>query len=259
MQPRVQPPDDLRPYLQFFLESSITGNFDLGEEGELYGPFADDDIAPYAMEQATGWTPRHSGFLKSSQLCGTCHTVALPTVDLPLDAGHPDRRPDELTRSEAVPLFRRFHHHLEQSTYLEWLNSEYEDEIHPENPRARSCQDCHMARGLEDERLGIDIPQIRTRIAAIQDTTYPGRREPRPARPAARPHPRGGVPAAQLLGPQRVPAGDVRPVRRRPGRPQDDFMTGSKQDVDHAVDDFAGRPATTSPAGVDAAGRGRAG
>ena len=30
-----------------------------------------------------------------------------------------------------------------------------------------------MARGLKDERHGIDIPQLRTRIAAIQDTTYP--------------------------------------------------------------------------------------
>ena len=84
MQPRAQPPDDRRPYLQYFLETSITGNFHLGETGEIYGPFEDDEIAPYAMEHATGLKPKHGDFLKSSQLCGTCHTVVLPTVDRPL-------------------------------------------------------------------------------------------------------------------------------------------------------------------------------
>ena len=81
MQPRPQPADDHRPYLQFFLETSITGNFHLGPQGEIYGPFKDNEIAPYAMEHATGLKPKHSEFLKSSQLCGTCHTVVLPTVD----------------------------------------------------------------------------------------------------------------------------------------------------------------------------------
>ena len=46
MQPRVQPADDHRPYLQYFLETSITGNFQLGKKGEIYGPFKDDEIAP---------------------------------------------------------------------------------------------------------------------------------------------------------------------------------------------------------------------
>ena len=96
MQPQPQPADDHRPYLQFFLETSITGNFHLGTKGEIYGPFKDDEIAPYAMEHATGLKPKHSDFLKSSQLCGTCHTVALPTIDQP--ARRPRTRPvaDEL-------------------------------------------------------------------------------------------------------------------------------------------------------------------
>ena len=92
MQPRAQPADDRRPYLQYFLETSITGNFHLGKKGEIYGPFRDDEIAPYAMEHATGLKPKHSDFLKSSQLCGTCHTVALPTVDRPLDPSRPEHR-----------------------------------------------------------------------------------------------------------------------------------------------------------------------
>ena len=173
MQPREQPADDHRPPLQYFLETSITGNLQLGKKGEIYGPFPDDEIAPYVMEHATGWKPKRGDFLKSSQLCGTCHTVSLPNVDRPLDPSRPDEGLDELIRGEAVPQFRKFHHHVEQATYLEWLNSEYENEIDARNPRARTCQDCHMSRGLKDDRLGIDLPQIRTKIAAIQDATYP--------------------------------------------------------------------------------------
>src|SRR5439155_23106837 len=92
MQPRQQPAGDKRPYLQFFLETSITGNFNLGPKGEVYGPFKDEELSPYAMEHGTGLKPKHSEFLKSSQLCGTCHTVALPAIDRKLDPGH---APDE--------------------------------------------------------------------------------------------------------------------------------------------------------------------
>lgn len=173
MQPRPQAADDGRSPLQFFLETSTTGNFHLGPKGEIYGPYRDDDIAPYAMEHATGLKPKQGAFLRSSRMCGTCHTVALPNLDRPLGDGHSDWKPDELTRAEVVPAFRKFHHHVEQATYLEWLNSEYENEVNPANPRARSCQDCHMPRGLKDDRHGLDVPQIRTRIAAIQDATYP--------------------------------------------------------------------------------------
>ena len=100
-----QPPDDHRPYLQYFLETSITGNFHLGPPGEIYGPFEDDEIAPYAMEHATGLKPKHGEFLKSSQLCGTCHTVVLPTVDRPRDASDPDhrRRVAQVRGRPAVP------------------------------------------------------------------------------------------------------------------------------------------------------------
>ena len=39
MQPRIQPADDHRPYLQYFLETSITGNFQVGKKGEDLRPF----------------------------------------------------------------------------------------------------------------------------------------------------------------------------------------------------------------------------
>ncbi len=169
MQPRPQPTDDRRPYLQYFLESSTSGNFHLGPPGEVYGPFKDDEVVPYVMEHATGIKPKHGEFLKSSQMCGTCHTVSLPAIDTP-PGHHPA---DELNAAQTVPLFRKFHHHVEQATYLEWLNSEYENEVNRQNPKARSCQDCHMPAGLKDEKHNLDIAQLKTRIAAVQDTTYP--------------------------------------------------------------------------------------
>jgi len=48
-----------------------------------------------------------------------------------------------------------------------------ETEINKQNPQPRACKECHMSRGLKDERSGIDVPQLRTRLAATQDTTYP--------------------------------------------------------------------------------------
>ena len=169
MQQRPQPEDDKRPYLQFFLETSVTGNLYYGPKNEVYGPFKDDEIAQYPMQHALGITPKHSSFLQSSQMCGSCHTVTLPAVDAPIDAEHHD----ELNDSQAVKEFANFHHHVEQATYLEWLNSAFENEFNTQNPQAKSCQDCHMSKGLVDEENGIQLDSLATRMAIIQDTTYP--------------------------------------------------------------------------------------
>ncbi len=236
MQPRPQPADDTRPYLQFFLETSITGNFHLGPPGEVYGPFKDDELSPYAMEHGTGLKPKHSEFLKSSQLCGSCHTVALPAIDKKLEPGH---APDEVCKTQTVELFRPFHHHVEQATYLEWLNSEYENEVHPTNPKAKSCQDCHMAAGLKDEKHGIDLPQIRTRIAAVQDTTYPDAENLAPhdqltVRFREQGYRRHNFTGLNVFLLELFNQGDdVLGVRKT------DFMTGSQQDLGHAVANMA--------------------
>jgi hypothetical protein len=239
MQPRPQPASDHRPYLQYFLETSTTGNFHLGKKGEIYGPFKDGDIAPYAMEHATGLKPKHDAFLKSSQLCASCHTVVLPNVDRPLDPSSPDHPADELTASEVVPIFRKFHHHVEQATYLEWLNSEYENEINPRNPRAKSCQDCHMSPGLRDERHGIDVAQLRTKIAAIQDPTYP---EAENLAPRDRLHVRSrdaGFRRHNFSGLNAFLLEMFDQFDDVLGVPKADFMTGSKQGLAHAVDHIA--------------------
>ncbi|WP_197527958.1 cytochrome P460 family protein [Posidoniimonas polymericola] len=169
MQERPQPEDDDRPYLQYFLETSVTGNLYLGPPDELYGPFKDNEITAYPMQHALGITPKHSGFLQTSRMCGVCHTVTLPAVDAPL-GGH---AADELNASQVVKEFASFHHHVEQATYLEWLNSGYENEFNTANPDAQTCQDCHMSRGLHDEEQGIAMDSLPTRMAIIQDVTYP--------------------------------------------------------------------------------------
>ena len=171
MQPREQPADDDRPYLQFFLETSITGNFHLGPPGELYGPYKDKDISVYPMEHGIGFKPKHSEYIKSSRMCGTCHTVNLPVVDFP---NHEGDEGNELSRAEAIPEFRDFHHHVEQATYLEWLNSAYENEFNTSNPSAQTCQDCHMSRNLKSlAHPNASIDKIQTQVAIIQDTSYP--------------------------------------------------------------------------------------
>lgn len=174
MQPRPQAPDDDRPYLEFFLESSITGNIHLGPDDTIFGPYKDKEIAPYAMQHGTGLKPAHSDYIQQSQLCGSCHTVSLPTVDWPLDLAS-DISPNEqqLVASESVEEFRKYHHHVEQATYLEWLNSEFNNEFDPTNSTGQSCQDCHMDKQTFADEAGELAGDIKTRIAAIQDITYP--------------------------------------------------------------------------------------
>ena len=102
------------------------------------GPFQDDDIAPYAMEHATGSRPKDSEFLRSSQ-CAARATPSPCRRSTGRSALHP-RTIGTMSciRSETVPLFRKFHHHVEQATYLEWLNSEFENEIDAAQPARRS-------------------------------------------------------------------------------------------------------------------------
>src|SRR5262249_12009089 len=235
MHPPPRPESDARPYLQFFLESSITGNFHLGQKGEIYGPFKDEEISSYVMEHGTGLKPKYNAYLKSSQLCGTCHTVALPAVEKLLETDH---ELDEVGKGQTVDLFKKFHHHVEQATYLEWLNSEYENEVNPANPKAKSCQDCHMSPGLKDERHWIDIAQLKTRIAAVQDTTYPDAENLAPhdklnirlRETGYRRHNFSGLNV--FLVEMFNQFDDVLGVRKT------DFMTGSTKDLENAVQNF---------------------
>ncbi len=236
--PREQPEDDDRSYLQYFLETSITGKFILGPTDELYGPFKDEEISPYVMEHGIGVKPKHSDYIQSSQMCGTCHTVSLPQVDRPIEDETLTPDQQSLIDGEDVALFKKFHHHIEQATYLEWLNSEFENEFNRDNPKAQSCQDCHMSTELVHEGHNIKIDKISTRIAIVQDNSYPDAEnlaklddlEVRIREEGYRRH--------NFVGLNVFLVELFRQFDRELGVRKNDFMTGSTLDIDHAIDNF---------------------
>ncbi|HMP07731.1 MAG TPA: cytochrome P460 family protein, partial [Lacipirellulaceae bacterium] len=170
MEARPQPEGDDRTYLEHFLETSITGNIYLGQTNELHGPLEDKEIAPYTMEHALGYTPKHNPYIRSSQMCGSCHVVNLPIIDRPEEPGH---APSVLVAAEKKECFKGYHHHVEQATYLEWLNSVYENEVDVDNSQVKTYQNYHMARDLHHDEWDVHLDRIETQIAAIQDHTYP--------------------------------------------------------------------------------------
>jgi hypothetical protein len=130
---------------------TFTGQFNLGPADTIYGPFADPKT--YAMDQATGASPEHAPWIKESRLCGTCHTVVLPVLDV-------DRKYDA-TSFAAAPKTH------EQTTYLEWLNSKFQDAAEPvDETSVKRCQTCHMPQSYKGKPLAF-------RIANIQDSRYP--------------------------------------------------------------------------------------
>lgn len=97
--------------------STWSGQPKFNGERLIYGPFEDVETRP--MRGQVQYTPVQGEHIRSSALCATCHTL------LPEHHGH------------AFP---------EQTPYLEWRNSEFNDEVEGADPdTARSCQECHMA------------------------------------------------------------------------------------------------------------------
>jgi hypothetical protein len=144
--------DETPPYeapLKYFLENSITGRFKVGASDQLYGPFKNETISTWPMKNGLGIKPQHNEYVRSSRLCGSCHTIRLPVLDSPT--------------SGALSI--------EQATYLEWLNSAYQNEFAPAGSEPKTCQDCHMPGSIHNKDVNID--QLKERIAIIEDNTYP--------------------------------------------------------------------------------------
>jgi hypothetical protein len=146
----MEPPKD--PSLASFLATKINGNFDLSKPDELYGPYKDNEITTYPMDTSLGIKPKYNAYIQSSQLCGACHTIRLPVVD----------------SKNPKPQFS-----VEQDTYVEWLNSDFRNEYGSIGPTPKSCQECHMPTGYTDSDNGVSVPEIHTRMAIVEDTTYP--------------------------------------------------------------------------------------
>jgi mono/diheme cytochrome c family protein len=130
---------------------TFTGSFLVGEPDKLNGPFKDPKPKP--MQNALGITPQLYENVKTSELCGTCHTVHLPIL-----------------RSGQV-----IGHVYEQTTYPEWAFGDYRTGTSPDGPLpfgpgplAESCQGCHMP-----SRDASGKP-FRSKIAGIQEySTFP--------------------------------------------------------------------------------------
>ncbi|HMN06675.1 MAG TPA: T9SS type A sorting domain-containing protein [Flavobacteriales bacterium] len=97
----------------------------------IYGPYADDDIFGAPMEAFVNYSPQYGEHILSAGLCAGCHSLITQTADIN----------GNLTGDEFV----------EQATYHEWLNSEFNDEEHPAT--GITCQGCHMP--LLDDDIGV--------------------------------------------------------------------------------------------------------
>lgn len=142
---RIAPPpnDDLA----WFLTNYINGRYDETKPGTVAGPFK--DTTQYPMGQALNLKPEESKFIKSSRMCGVCHTIDLPVLDSPTP------------RTSA-----------EQVTYVEWLNSDFQNE-YGQGSKAKACQDCHMPTSYENHAAGVSVKNVEGRLANVQDTTLP--------------------------------------------------------------------------------------
>ncbi|MEA2207095.1 MAG: hypothetical protein QOE77_3871 [Blastocatellia bacterium] len=146
---------------------NFTGNFLLGPESEINGPFPNP--LTKLMENSLGVKPIHNTTtLMSSEMCGTCHTVHLPVLDNPQNGINGE------TGKGSDP-FKRYPKVYEQTTYPEWVFSAYRTGQSDGKPlplgpgdRAKSCQGCHMP---DSDDQGIPYS---SKIASIEEfSNYP--------------------------------------------------------------------------------------
>lgn len=98
-------------------ESSFNGNLPTSLEARMFGPYPEPFTGPMLVN--TGYEPTYGPHMVQSSLCGSCHTL-------------------ETHHAPGADPF------LEQSSYLEWRNSEFSYEETGVTETTRSCQACHM-------------------------------------------------------------------------------------------------------------------
>ena len=216
--PDTPPPGWNKSGLEYFLEKATTGLFTTGPADRIFGPFKDEEIVTLTMENIIGAKPAHSPYIKSARLCGSCHTIDLPVID---------EKPDTLINSSMT-------HSIEQATYLEWLNSAYQNELGTPASTAQTCQDCHMPRGYTSAARGLDVPQIQTRIAIIQDDSYPAVEHHAKADDLRVRHRKEGFARHELLGMNAFLLEMFRQFNDVLGLRKTDYMTGTADNLEDA-------------------------
>ena len=140
--------DAINPDFTGFAKT-FTGSFFVGAPDVINGPFDHPKTAP--MQNAFGNKPAQNLEIKSSEMCGTCHSVHLPVYGGSGDGG--------------------LGYVFEQATYSEWAFSAYRTGTDAGGGKLpdgaggtpRSCQDCHMPSTDSDGH------PTQSRIASIQE------------------------------------------------------------------------------------------
>ena len=129
---------------------SFSGHYEIGTERVIFGPHAEP--VPGPMRAFTNFTPQEGQHVRKSALCATCHTLFTEAYDAE----------GKLT-GQTLP---------EQTPYLEWRNSLFNDE---DDGKGASCQSCHVPTHDQDGKT------IKTRIAHAPpgfDFPFVNEREP---------------------------------------------------------------------------------
>jgi hypothetical protein len=153
--------------------ATYTGKFNLGKPDEIFGQYK--DVATLPMKNALGLTPLRTkeNQIRSSALCGSCHTVILPVLkvgekypsEVFEDALAVERGDESKVGGPGEPV--RVEH--EQNTYLEWRNSKYQNEVGQFDPKSvQTCQDCHMPSAYPS-KTG---PRLNFKAASIEEDTF---------------------------------------------------------------------------------------
>jgi hypothetical protein len=135
---------------------TFTGDFATGAADVFHGPFAGPQQVP--MNHSLGAKPIEYPLIRSSKVCGSCHSVVLPVFD-----GNQPWVPPGARKPAII---------IEQATYPEWVFSDFRDG----GPDPRSCQSCHMATtypglaGTLTSKIASiqeasDMPQTENRLA----------------------------------------------------------------------------------------------
>lgn len=104
------------------IDQLFSGQLKFDTNNVIYGPYGNVFGSP--MTSFVGLEPLFGAHLNESGLCSGCHTLITETADLE----------GNLTGDEFV----------EQATYHEWLNSDFNTNTNPEG--GVSCQGCHIPR-----------------------------------------------------------------------------------------------------------------
>jgi hypothetical protein len=141
-----RPPSELNTYTALFPDPDLRDPRNPFSNA-YWGPYPNERIQSAVMDKVLGrkgaWgAPRTAAQgaatpqIHESKLCGSCHTVLVPALpvgyELPAGITNPFLDPDMKMS-------------FEQTTYFEWRNSQFENELERTRPTAMTCQACHMA------------------------------------------------------------------------------------------------------------------